>query len=55
MAGIKLVDCLVKNPLTGNYELDPNQEEKYLKIQSWKWCFPMKLCMGKETDAMYRE
>ena len=45
--GFKLVDCLVKNPLTGNYDLDPNQEEKYLKIQSWQWCFPMKFCMGK--------
>ena len=55
MAGIKMVDCLLKNPLTGNFDLNPDQDEKDYNIQSRRWSFPFKFCMGKETDAMYRE
>ena len=55
MAGLKLVDLAVRNPLTGEFELDPDAEgSKYLP-QSRKWCFPLKLCMGKETKQMYQE
>ena len=54
MAGIKLIDLAVKNPQTGKYELDPSFEEDYC-VQSRKWCFPAKICMGKETKKMYQE
>ena len=55
MAGLKLVDLAVQNPLTGEFELDPNAEgAKYLP-QSHKWGFPFKFCMGKETKEMYQE
>ena len=55
MAGLKLVDLAVRNPLTGEFELDPNAEFcKYLP-QSRKWNFPFKFCMGKETKKMYQE
>ena len=48
MAGIKLVDFMLKNPLTGNYDLDPNQQdEKNFRPQSRRWSFPFKFCMGK--------
>ena len=55
MAGIKLVDLAVKNPLTGMYELDPAKAKEWFLVQSRKWCFPLKICMGKETQQMYQE
>ena len=55
MAGLKLVDLAVRNPITGEYELDPNCAGSTYLPQSRKWCFPLKFCMGKETTAMYQE
>ena len=55
MAGLKLVDLAVRNPMTGEYELDPTQRDCRYLPQSRKWCFPMKFCMGKETANMYQE
>ena len=55
MAGLKLVDLAVRNPLTGDFELNPDTEGvKYLP-QSRKWGFLFKFCMGKETKEMYQE
>jgi hypothetical protein len=55
MAGLKLVDLAVRNPITGEYKLDPNCEGSTYLPQSRKWCFPLKFCMGKETTAMYQD
>ena len=54
MAGMKLVDMAVQNPITGEFELDPARESSYLP-QSRKWNFPLKMCMGKETKEMYQD
>ena len=54
MAGMKLVDMAVQNPITGEFELDPARELLYLP-QSRKWNFPLKMCMGKETKEMYQD
>ena len=55
MAGLKLVDLAVQNPMTGKYELDPTQEGCMYLPQSRKWFFPMLFCMSKETKQMYQE
>ena len=55
MAGIKLVDCAVRDPYTGKYDLKPIFGDKWFLPQSRKWCFPVKICMGKETEKMYQE
>ena len=55
MAGIKLVDCAVQDPYTGKYDLKPISGDKWFLPQSRKWCFPVKICMGKETEKMYQE
>ena len=55
MAGIKLVNCAVRDPYTGKYDLKPIFGDKWFLPQSRKWCFPVKICMGKETEKMYQE
>ena len=55
MMGLKIVDLDVQKPLPGLFELDPKAEGvKYLP-QSQKWNLLLKICMGKESKAMYQE
>ena len=56
MASLKLIDLEVDNPENGEYELNHLLcDPKKFKNQSRKWCFPYKLCMGKESEKMYQE
>ena len=59
MAGVKLVDIGCKNPHTGIYELMPCQDANgktfYYMPQTRRNCFPLKLCMGKESKQMYQD
>ena len=54
-------DIATKNPYTRLYDLDPTNlsqsdgKKKRYVIQSRKWCFPFKYCMGRETNKMYQE
>ena len=56
MAGLKMIDLAVRNPETGVYELNHSAcSSKDFTPQSRSWCFPLKLCMGKESERMYQE
>ena len=57
MAYLKLVDMAVQNPQTGKYKLDSHcdgEDTKYLP-QGRKWCFSVKVVMGKESAQMYQD
>ena len=53
MTGLKIINPSCISPLTSEKDLCP-LFKKYLP-QSRKWCFPLKLVMGKETTVMYTE
>ena len=56
MAGLKMIDLAVRNPETGVYELNHTAcDPKQYTPQNRSWCFPLKLCMGKESEQMYQE
>ena len=55
MAGLKLVYLALHNPLTGEFEIDPNAEFCKYCPQSRKWNFAFKFCMGKETKKYQNE
>ena len=55
IAGLKVVDLAVRNPITGDYRLDPNYEGFTYLTHIRKWCFPLRFCMGKETTSMYQD
>ena len=58
MAGVKLVDIGCKSPHTGIYEMMPCEDadgNTFYMPQTRRNCFPVKICMGKESNQMYQD
>ena len=52
MAGLKFVALAVCNSMINNYKLDPTKKDCVFWLQSREWCFPLKVCMGRETTKI---
>ena len=56
MAGLKMIDLAIRNPENDVYELNHTAyNPKNFTPQNHSWCFPLILCMGKESKQMYQE